>query len=62
LLAPASDVIDGITFIGFVGFFVWMAAMGVSLLLGQRAAASKMPAPASPRGARKTLPLGTGVA
>jgi hypothetical protein len=48
LLAPASDVIDGLTFIGFVGFFVWMAAMGVSLLLGQRAAASKMPAPASP--------------
>jgi hypothetical protein len=48
LLAPASDVIDGITFIGFVGFFVWMAAMGVSLLLGQRDAASKMPAPASP--------------
>jgi hypothetical protein len=46
--APASDVIDGITFIGFVGFFVWMAAMGVSLLLGQRAAASKNPHLASP--------------
>jgi len=46
--APASDVIDGITFIGFVGFFVWMAAMGISLLLGQRAAASKTPHLASP--------------
>jgi hypothetical protein len=46
--APASDVIDGITFIGFVGFFVWMAAMGVSLLLGQRAPASKTPHLASP--------------
>ena len=46
-LAPASDAIDGITGIGFVGFFVWMAAMGVSLLLGERAAASKTPPPAS---------------
>lgn len=46
-LAPASDAIDGITSIGFVGFFVWMAAMGVSLLLGERAAASKTPPPAS---------------
>ena len=32
LLSPASSVIDDVTFIGFVGFFVWMAAMGVALL------------------------------
>jgi hypothetical protein len=32
LLSPASGVIDGITFVGFVAFFVWMASMGVSLL------------------------------
>jgi hypothetical protein len=30
--SPVSSVIDGITFLGFVGFFVWMAAMGVALL------------------------------
>src|SRR3954453_427118 len=46
--APASGVVDGIPFIGFGGFFVWMAAMGISLLLGQRAAASKPPHLASP--------------
>ena len=46
-LAPASDAIDGITSIGFLGFFVWMTAMGVSLLLGERAAASKTSRPAS---------------
>jgi hypothetical protein len=31
-LSPASSVIDGLTFIGFVGFFVWIAAMGVALI------------------------------
>jgi hypothetical protein len=31
-LSPASSIIEGITFIGFVGFFVWNAAMGVSVL------------------------------
>src|SRR4029079_3072852 len=30
-LSPASSVIEGLTFIGFVAFFVWMAAMGVTL-------------------------------
>ena len=39
--------VDGITGIGFLSFFVWMAAMGVSLLLGERAAASKTPPLAS---------------
>jgi Domain of unknown function (DUF4386) len=33
LLAPASGVIEGLTFVGFVGFFVFLASMGVALLL-----------------------------
>ena len=32
LLPPASDVIEGFTFIGFLAFFVWIGAMGVALL------------------------------
>ena len=32
LLGPASSVAEGLTFPGFVGFFVWMAAMGITLL------------------------------
>ena len=32
MLSPVSSVIDGITFLGSVGFFVWMAAMGIALL------------------------------
>jgi Domain of unknown function (DUF4386) len=35
-LSPASSVIEGLTFIGFVAFFVWMAAMGASLLRVER--------------------------
>jgi hypothetical protein len=31
-LSPTSSAIEGATFIGFVGFFVWMGAMGVALL------------------------------
>ena len=31
-LSPLSGAIEELTFIGFVGFFVWMSAMGVSLL------------------------------
>ena len=37
LFAPLSGVIDGITFIGFLAFFVWITAMGVALLRGSRA-------------------------
>jgi hypothetical protein len=33
-LSPASSVVEGLTFVGFVGFFVWMAAMGLALLRG----------------------------
>ena len=36
LLAPLSSVIDGITFIGFLAFFVWIAAMGVALFRASR--------------------------
>jgi len=32
LLGPASSLIEGITFPAFLGFFVWMASMGVVLL------------------------------
>ena len=38
LLGPASSVIEGITVIGFLGFFVWMASMGVALLRRRGAA------------------------
>jgi hypothetical protein len=31
-LAPASSVIEGLSAIGFVGFFVFMASMGVAIL------------------------------
>ncbi|MGH3103456.1 MAG: hypothetical protein ACRDN6_05095 [Gaiellaceae bacterium] len=32
LLGPASDVIAGVSAIGFLGFFVFMASMGIALL------------------------------
>jgi Domain of unknown function (DUF4386) len=32
LLSPASDVIEGISSIGFIGFFVFMLSMGVAIL------------------------------
>jgi Domain of unknown function (DUF4386) len=44
-LSPASSVIDGITFIGFVAFFVWTAAMGVALFRRDRRAAPPSSAP-----------------
>ncbi len=31
-LSPTSGVIDGITFVGFAGFFLWMLVMGIALL------------------------------
>jgi hypothetical protein len=46
-LSPLSSAIEGITFLGFVAFFVWMAAMGVSLLRGQPPAAAVRPAVAA---------------
>jgi len=36
LLAPASSVIEGITTLGFIAFFVFMLSMGIALLLRQR--------------------------
>ena len=42
-LSPLSGTIEGLTFIGFVGFFVWMAAMGASLLRGVPPEASAAP-------------------
>lgn len=40
LLAPASNVIEGLTAIGFVGFFLFMLSMGIAILRGQRLLAS----------------------
>jgi hypothetical protein len=37
LLGPAWSVIEGITVIGFFGFFVFMASMGIALLRRRRA-------------------------
>jgi hypothetical protein len=46
LLAPASDVLEGVTSIGFLGFFVFMASMGIAILLRRSRSAVEM-APAS---------------
>jgi hypothetical protein len=40
LLSPASGVIEGITVIGFLAFFVFLIGMGVAILLRQRRAAA----------------------
>lgn len=44
LLAPASSVIEGLTVIGFLGFFVFMAGMGIALLRGRPTAEAMAPA------------------
>jgi hypothetical protein len=31
--APASKQLEDATYLGFVAFFIWMAAMGIALLL-----------------------------
>jgi hypothetical protein len=46
LLAPASSVIEGLTFIGFLGFFVFLAAMGVAILRRRPATVGPTPVPA----------------
>lgn len=46
LLSPASSVIEGITSIGFLAFFVFMASMGVALLRRRRGAEELHPASA----------------
>lgn len=46
LLGPASSVIEGLTGFGFVGFFVFMASMGVALL--RRPGVAEAGAPAAP--------------
>lgn len=40
LLSPASNVIEGITTLGFVAFFLFMVSMGIAILLRQRRAAT----------------------
>lgn len=46
LLRPASSVIEGITVVGFVVFFIWMASMGVTLLRRRAEAEELRPASA----------------
>src|SRR5262245_34821511 len=40
LLGLASDVVEGISVLGFIGFFVFMLAMGIALLRRARGAAA----------------------
>ena len=40
LLGPASDVIERISVLGSIGFFVFMLAMGIALLRRERGAAT----------------------
>jgi hypothetical protein len=47
LLSPASSIIDGLTFIGFVGFFVFNAALGIALLRRRRPKEELAPASAT---------------
>jgi len=48
LFAPASGAIEGLTFPGFVAFFIWMAAMGIALL--RRRSATEELAPLAVQG------------
>jgi hypothetical protein len=43
LLAPALDVVEGLTVIGFVGFFVFLASMGIAILLRPKRSATELP-------------------
>ena len=44
LLGPAWSVLEGLTFIGFVGFFVFLASMGVALVRRPSEGAVEAPA------------------
>lgn len=50
LLGPASDVVEGIASIGFIGFFVFMLGMGVELLR-RRSSRTTDPVVGDPTGA-----------
>jgi hypothetical protein len=54
LLAPASDVVEGLTSIGFLGFFVFMASMGIAILGRQKRLAAEL-APAVSAQAPRTV-------
>src|SRR5829696_309729 len=49
LLAPASDVVEGLTSIGFLGFFVFMASMGIAILLRRKQSATELVPASEPR-------------
>src|SRR3954452_24258095 len=48
----AASVVEGLTFIGFVGFFVWVAAMGVHSSAARPAAPRRSRPPPEPQAAR----------
>jgi hypothetical protein len=54
LLAPALGFVEGITGIGFVGFFVFMASMGIAILRRQKRLAAEL-APAVSAQAPRTV-------
>ena len=53
LLAPALGVVEGLTGIGFVGFFVFMTSMGIAILLRRNRSTAEQ-APAVPAGGPRT--------
>jgi hypothetical protein len=44
LLSPVSSIVEGLSAIGFLGFFVFMASFGIALLLRGRSAEGYAPA------------------
>lgn len=42
LLAPASNAVEGLTGIGFVGFFVFLASMGIAILFRWKRSATQL--------------------
>lgn len=43
LIGPASDIVEGVSSIGFIGFFVFMASMGIAILRRRRQFAADVP-------------------
>jgi hypothetical protein len=50
LLGPASDIVEGVSSIGFVGFFVFMASMGIAILRSRRRLAPELASAEPARG------------
>jgi hypothetical protein len=54
LLGPASDIVEGVSSIGFIGFFVFMASAGIAILRRRRQFAADVPR-AEPARAPRTV-------